>query len=266
MKEIYRKTSFVGFISGVGISLFCLYYYFYVYEDFSKNGIALVEFGLAALAALGTGFYFRNAYEKLTDINIKEIPWNIENVKELNFQRVPSLLPKLYNVDSEGNPLFKIEPSKGGLSRGLTFLGPFEKGLILPVTYDISTIDGERIATFKIKNNVKQYVLSLMKPDGTLMCYYIEKLTKSAFKNRGILYHADGTVWRELEAKGAAGDIDVKDEEGKITASYRYGIFPYAMNPAFQSTAHHEHVRFGAHISTEEKLAYTMIFHFWLKG
>ena len=51
-----------------------------------------------------------------------------------------------------------------------------------------------------------------------------------------------------------------------MTVSYRFGIFPYAMNPAFVSTAHHEHVRFGAHISSDEKLAYTMIFFLWLKG
>ena len=93
---------------------------------------------------------------------------------------------------------------------------------------------------------------------------YIQQLSKSAMKNRGTLYHADGTVWRQLEAKNMTGDIDVQDEEGVRTASYRFGRFPYATYPAFQSTALHEYVGFGTHISSEEKLAYIMIFFFWL--
>lgn len=267
MKEIYKKTSLFSFVGGIGMMIFSIFHYFYIYEGFRINGDVLFESSLLAFVFIGAGFYFRGAYAKLAEVDFEgnEITFDIENMQELNIQRVPSLLPKVYSVDADGNPLLKIEPSKEHMSRWLMFFKVFECGFLFPVHYDISTIDGERFATIKIRDNVKKFVLSLRKPDGTLMGYYIQKLSKSAFKNRGILYHADGTVWRELEAKSLAGDIDVKDEEGLMTASYRFGIFPYAMRPAFQSTAYHKHVRFGTHVSSEEKLAYMMIFFYWLR-
>ncbi|MFJ7935101.1 hypothetical protein [Sporosarcina sp. NPDC096371] len=265
MKEIYRKTTIVSFISGIGATIFWVIFYFYGYEGFTVNGDTLVEIGLFALITIGTGFYFKSAYEKLNDETISDSVLNLEDLRELNFQRVPSLLPKMYNVDSNGNPIFTIEPAKGRLARWLTVFTLFEKGFIIPVNYDILDRSGQRIASFTIRDNIKRYELSLRKLDGTLMNTYIQHLSKSALKNRGVLYHADGSTWREIEAKSMAGDIDVKDEGGRMTASYRFGIFPYAMNPAFVSTAHHEHVRFGAQISMDEKLAYTMIFFLWLK-
>ena len=54
---------------------------------------------------------------------------NLESLNELNFQRVPALLPKMYNVDSNGNPLFKIEPSKEVWLDGLHFLSCSRKDL-----------------------------------------------------------------------------------------------------------------------------------------
>ena len=266
MKEIYRKTSKVSFIVGIGTTIFGIIFYFFGYEGFSENGDTLFEAGLVALLAIGAGFYFKSAHEKLSNETISASLLNMENLHELNFQRVPALLPKIYNVDSDGNPLFTIEPSKGRFTRWFTVFNLFEKGFIIPVQYDILDTNGQRIATFTIRDNVKRYELSLRKPDGILMSTYVQYLSKSALKNRGILYHADGAVWRELEAKSMAGDIDVKDEVERMTASYRFGIFPYAMKPAFVSTAHHEHVRLGAHISPDEKLAYIMIFFLWLKG
>ncbi|MEK5036731.1 hypothetical protein [Sporosarcina sp. FSL K6-3457] len=266
MKEIYRKTSKVSFIGGIGATIFGIIFYFYGYEGFSENGDTLLEAGLFAVALIGAGFYFKSAHEKLSNETMSASLLSLEDLHELNFQRVPALLPKMYNVDPNGNPLFTIEPSKGRLSRWLTVFNLFEKGFIIPVHYDILDTSGQRIAAFTIRDNVKRYELSLRNSDGTLMSTYVQYLGKSALKNRGILYHADGAVWREIEAKSMAGDIDVKDEEGKMTASYRFGIFPYAMNPAFVSTAHHEHVKLGTHISVDEKLAYIMIFFLWLKG
>ena len=268
MKGIYRRTSIVSFISGIGAIILGAIFYFYGYESFTENGDILVEIGLIALIAIGAGFYFKSAYEKISDgtAGANDSLLNLESLNELNFQRVPALLPRMYNVDSNGEPLFTIEPSKGHLSRWLTVITLFEKGFIIPVHYDILDMNGQQIAKFTIRDNVKRYEMSLRKLDGTLMSTYVQRLSKSALKNRGLLHRSDGSVWRELEAKSIAGDIDVKDEEGRMTASYRFGIFPYAMKPAFVSTAHHEHVRFGPHISSDEKLAYTMIFFLWLKG
>lgn len=264
MKEIYRKSSIFGFIGGTGMILFCILYYFIWYEGFSVNGNVLFEMGISGLAALGAGFYFKNAYEKMVDHAVDESEWDLETIGELILKRVPSLLPKLYHVDHNGQPLFQIQPTKSRICRGLLFFQPFEKGMMFPVQYDISSMDGLTLATFHIKNNVKQFTLTLKKPDGTVIGRYIQQLSKSAMKNRGTLYRADGTFWRKIEAKNMAGDIDVIDEEGNRAASYRYGLFPYATLPAFQSTAHHEYVRFGAQISSKEKLAYVMIFFFWL--
>lgn len=264
MKEIYRKTSIIGFIGGIGLILFFFLYYFIWYEGFSVNGDVLFEIGIGGLAALGAGFYFKHAYEKMVDHEVIESKWDLESVGELILKRVPSVLPKLYHVDQNGQPLFQIQPTKGRFGNGLLFFSLFEKGMVVPVEYDISSMDGRPLATFHIKNNVKQFTLTLKKPDGTVIGRYIQQLSKSAIKNRGTLYHADGTVWRQLDAENMAGDIDVTDEEGIRTASYRYGRFPYAAHPVFQSTAHHEYVGFGTHISTEEKLAYIMIFYFWL--
>ncbi len=264
MKEIYRKTSIFGFIGGTGLILFCILFYFIWYEGFSVNGDILFELGIWGVFALGAGFYFKHAYEKMDEQEVIESEFELEKNGELILKRVPSMMTKLYHVDHNGQPLFQIQPTKGRLVHRLLFFSTFEKGLVFPVEYDISSMDGRSLATFHIKNNVKQFTLTLKKPDGTVIGRYIQHLSKSAMKNRGTLYHANGTVWRQLEAKNMAGDIDVQDEEGIRTASYRYGRFPYATYPAFQSTALHEYVGFGNHISSEEKLAYVMIFFFWL--
>lgn len=264
MKEIYRKTSIVSFVGGTGLVLFCIFYYFVWYEGFFVNGDVLYEVGIVGVFSLGAGVYFKKAYEKLLDHPVVDSEWDMEDVGELNLKRVPSLLPKFVHVDHNGQPVFQIQPSKKQFRRKLLIFQLFEKGMVFPVDYDITTMDGSVLATIRITNNVKQFTLTLKKPDGAVIGRYIQQLSKSAVKNRGTLYYADGTVWRQLEAKNMAGDIDVTDEEGGRTASYRYGLFPYAMHPAFQSTGDHDHVRFGEKISADEKLAYVMIFFFWL--
>jgi hypothetical protein len=233
-----------------------------------ENGDVLVINGITALFSIGTGFRFKSVHEKLVNAttDIPESTLNLEDLDELILKRIPSFFLKMYNVDSNGNPLFVIEPSKGRLSRWLTFFELFEKGFFIPVYYDISDMNGQQLATIIIRSNFKRDELILMEPDGTVMAAYVQQHWKAKLKNRGTLYHADGSIWRELEAKAFAGDIDVKDDEGCMTARYRFGIFPYATRPVFQSTAHHEHVQFGAHISSDEKLAYAMVFFLWLKG
>lgn len=247
---------------------FCIAYYFIGYTSFMENGDVLVINGLIGLFSIGAGFRFKSVHEKLVnetiDIPVSTLDW--ENLDELILKRIPSFLFKMYNVDSDGNPLFVIEPSKGRLSRWLTFLELFEKGFFIPVYYDISDMDGQQLATITIRNNFKREEITLRKPGGAVMGTYVQQHWKAKLKNQGVLYHADGSVWRELEAKAIAGDVDVIDDEGRMTVRYRFGIFPYTLTPVFQSTAHHEHVQFGSHITSDEKLAYTMVFFLWLKG
>ncbi|CAM3271691.1 hypothetical protein FITA111629_13940 [Filibacter tadaridae] len=268
MKEVYKKTSIASFAFGIALAIFIVSYYFLFYKRFSEDREILLTTGLLIFFSLIAGFHYKRAYEKLKNKMIEHDTGvlDLENLHELNLQRIPSFLLKMVNVDSSGNPVFKIEPSKGQLSKWLTFFELFEKGFFIPVTYLIKDMNDRQIAIVGTLNTLKRAELSLSKPNGELIATFIQQTSKSILKNRGTLYNADGTIWRELVAKSMAGDIDVKDAEGMITASYRFGIFPYALHPAFQATADHEHVHFGTHISPEEKLAYTMIFFFWLKG
>lgn len=229
----------------------------------------LVEIGLGAVALLGAGVYFRSAHDKLGDgKQLGETSnFDLENLHELNVQWVPSPFPKMYNVDSEGNPTFKIEPSKRKpVVRKLTFFSLFSNGFLFSATYDILDMQDCLVASFTNWTNGNRYVLTLYDTNGVKIGRFEQRLTQSKLKNRGTLFHAEDSVWRELEAKNMAGDIDIKGEEGETTATYRYGRFPYALKPAFQAEAHHSHIRFGSHVSNDEKLAYTMIFFFWLRG
>ena len=141
----------------------------------------LVISGLIALCSIGTGFRFKSVHEKLVNetIDISVSTLNLENLDELILKRIPSFLFKMYNVDSDGNPLFVIEPSKGRFSRWLTFFELFEKGFFIPVHYDILDMNGQLLATITIRSNVKRDELILKKPDGTVMATYVTATLES---------------------------------------------------------------------------------------
>lgn len=243
-------------------------YYFVWYEGFSLNGEKLIGYVLLAMLLLGTGFYFNHARKTLEDETTNEIEsaFQFESIRELNVQWVPSFLPKMYNVDSNGTPLFQIVPSRRRpMTRKLTFIKLFLEGFVIPATYDILDMTEERLASFSIWNNGNRFVLTFYDVNGKKLGYFEQWLTRSVLKNRGTLFYENDTIWRELVANNMSGDIDVQDNQEKITATYRYGRFPYALNPAFRAEALHSHIRFGSHISDKEKIAYTMIFFFWLK-
>lgn len=265
MKEIYRKTSFVSFIGGVGVTLFLVLYYLIFYDNFSDDSLILLESGVVAVSLLVAGVYFKKASAKLEEIQI-DSDIDLNKLYELNIQWVPSLFPKMYNVNADGKPLFKIEPSRRRpIARKLTFFSLFSNGFLFKVTYDVLDMEGGLLASFTSWTNGNRYILTLYDANGVKVGCFEQRLTKSKLKNMGTLFHADHSIWRELEAANMAGDIDVKGTDEETTATYRYGRFPYALNPAFQAEALHSHIRFGSHISNDEKLAYTMIFFFWLK-
>lgn len=269
MKEIYRKTSIFSFVGGGLVALFAIAYYFIWYKGISINGDNLFEFLLIAFSLLCTGFYFNHAQKKLGNETISDTnsELQIETINELIIQEVPSIFPKMYNVDADGKPLFQIATSKRRpYRRKLTVIKLFSGGFLIPATYDILDMKKELLAFFTIWNNGNRFVLTLYNVDGKRIGYFEQRLTKSVLKNKGTLFHDDGTIWRELTANNMAGDIDIRDEDERISATYRYGRFPYALNPAFQAEALHSYIRFGSHISENEKLAYTMIFFYWLKN
>ena len=266
MKEIYKKTYTISFIAGIALLLWTGIYTFFFYESFIEDGETLGVLGILALCSIGAGFHYKSAYRKLMGkiVEQRSLSFDMDNHNELILQRVPSPLIKIYNVDANGNPLFQIEPMKRRLSSWMTFFEIFGKGLFIPVLYVISDLEGRNLATFSIRGSFKRGSLALYRPTGDLIGTFVQHHAKSILKNRGVLYHADGTVWRELRATSAAGDITVKDNDGNMTATYRFGLFPYATNPAFQATANHQHIRFGSQVSAEEKFVYAMIFFYWL--
>lgn len=267
MKEIYKKTSVISFLVSLVATLSWIIYYYYY--GFSGNSELLLGVGLMIVASLVLGFYFKQVHEKLDDVTIEDSGaiLEVENICELNIQWVPSPFPKMYNVNAVGQPVFKIEPAKRKpIFSKLTFFGFFANGIIFPATYDILDMQDNLLASFTKWTNGIRYELRLFDAQGSEVGYFEQRLIKSKLKNMGTLFYPGGLVWRELEAKNIAGDIDVKDEEGKLAATYRYGRFPYALHPAFEAEALQDHIRFGTGISNEEKLAYTMIFFFWLKN
>ena len=173
----------------------------------------------------------------------------------------------MYNVNAKGKVVFSIEPSKSRpIARKLTFFKFFSEGFIITATYDVHDMNNRLLASFTAWNNGNRFVLTLYDTNGKKLSYFEQYLTRSVLKNRGTLFRENDTFWRELVAKNMAGDIDVIDENGKITVSHRYGVFSHAANTAFQAESFHRQVKFGNHISDEEKLAYTMIFFSWLKN
>lgn len=265
MKEIYRMISLVSFLGGAAATLFWGFYYFVFYDSFSGEGLILLESGVVASSLLVSGVYFKKTSTKLEMVQI-DSDIDLNKLYELNIQWAPSLFPTMYNVDADGNPIFKIEPSKRKpIARKLTFFSLFSNGFLFTVTYDVLDMEDGLLASFTSWTNGNRYVLTLFDANGVNIGYFEQRLTKSKLKNMGTLFYADHSIWRGLEAANMAGDIDIKGEDGETTATYRYGRFPYALNPAFQAEALHSHIRFGSHISNDEKLAYTMIFFFWLK-
>ena len=268
MKEIYRKTSIVSFIGGGITAVYAIVYYFFWFESFVVNGETLIVSGIATISLLISGLFFNNAQQNLSDQTMAESESDVqfENIDELIMQWMPSFYPTMHNVDAKGVSLFHIIPTKRRpFARKLTAIKFLSEGFIFPATYDILDMKDELLASFTLWNNGNRFLLTLHSREGKRIGYFEQWLTKSILKSKGTLFHENDRVWRELAAKNTAGDIDVVDDKGKMAAQYRFGRFPYALHPAFEAEAVHSYIRFGNHISNEEKLAYTMIFFFWLK-
>ncbi len=268
MKEIYKRTSVFSFIGSGIATIYCIVFYFVWFEKFSVNGETLIVSGVSAISLLIAGLFFNNAQQNLSDETMAEIESDVafEKIDELIMQWMPSFYPTMHNVNADGVSLFQIIPSKRRpFARKLTAIKFLSEGFIVPATYDILDMKDELLASFTFWNNGNRFLLTLHSRDGKRIGYFEQWLTKSVLKNKGTLFHENDRVWRELTANNMAGDIDVVDDDGKMTAKYRFGRFPYALHPAFEAEGVHNYIRFGNHISNEEKLAYTMIFFFWLK-
>ena len=240
MKEIYRKTSIFSFIGGGIATIYCIVFYFVWFESFLLNGETIVVSAITAISLLISGLFFNNAQQNLRDETIAELESEVqfENINELIIQSIPSFYPTMHNVNAEGVSLFQIIPSKRRpFARKLTAIKFLSEGFIVPATYDILDMKDELLASFTMWNNGNRFLLTLHSRDGKRIGYFEQWLTKSVLKSRGTLFRENDRVWRDLAANNMAGDIDVVDDNGKMTAQYRFGRFPYALHPAFEAEA-----------------------------
>ncbi|WP_019414203.1 hypothetical protein [Paenisporosarcina sp. TG20] len=266
MKNIYARSSTFFFrISIVSFIVLPIVTYL-TYIDFFSNFEPLIFVGVSALFSSGTGFYLKQISEKLpefTSIN----PGTAFLMNGFNFQQDVSWYSRLYLVSHEGEQLFVIEPTtKKPIARFLTVSSVISSGLIIPITYDVMTLNRSRLFSFTVKNEWKKFRVTIMDEQDNTIGVYLQPWLKSAMKNKGTLFYPNHDVWRQIEAKNMTGDIDIRDEESRITASYRFGMFPYALHPAFQAIPNNVHIKLGPHISTNERKVYLGIFYFWLQG
>jgi len=128
------------------------------------------------------------------------------------------------------------------------------------------SLNHSRIFSFTVKNEWKQFRVTITDEQDEIIGVYFQPWLNSVFKNRGILFLDNQKLSRKIESKNMTGDIDIRDEDSRVTASYRFGIFPYALHPAFQAIPSNIHIKLGPHISTDERKIYLAIFYFWLYG
>jgi len=148
----------------------------------------------------------------------------------------------------------------------LTVFSLVSSGLIMPITYDVMSLNQTRIFSFTVKNEWKQFRVTTTDEQDEIIGVYYQPWLNSALKSKGVLYLDNLKLSRKIESKNMTADIDIRDEDSRVIASYRFGIFPYALHPAFQASSTNIHIKLGPHISTDERKIYLAIFYFWLYG
>lgn len=264
MKEIYRKTAIGAFVIGIVLAIAGLLYGIFVWQRWVSHTDILIQLAAFAFFSFAGSWFFHSAYVRTEDKGQISADALNFSMNELIFQTMPALVPHMLLVDNEGRELFSIRPTeRQPIRKWLCFASPLSKGWIFPVTYDVFDRNGIRAAMFQFKTAWGRKVIYIGDGHNELIGRFEMPLLKGALKNRGILYNANGDVWRELKATSVYGDIDVRDEEDRLTASYRYGMFPYTLHPAFEAVPANFHVRLGDHIDADERKAYMAIFAYW---
>lgn len=238
LKHIYERTAKYSKL-GALLTLIIYIAIIFIFRDIMwKDFETHFIIGIIIFMLYSISFFFQNAAENLpNEQKVDSQLYSLEfPVKELNFQRDVSLIPRSYLVSSTGERLYKIEPSKqDSISRILTAFAIFKIGLFFPITYNIKTMDDHLVSEFSIKNKIKFMQLKVY--DRTKSHISTVVLPPFSVKNRAVIFDANNEKINQMEAKSMYGDIDVDDFEGKRLATYRFGIFPYATHPAFEVQA-----------------------------
>lgn len=266
MKNLYARYSTYSFWAGIVASIAVPLMAFLTYIEFFSDLQPLVYVLLSVFFSFGSSIYFKEASKKLVE-TIQHTEFHDFTLNEFNFQTDISFHSRLYLVSSEGEQLFVVEPTRQKpISRYLTVLSLVSSGLIIPITYDVMLLNRTKVFSFTVKNEWKQFRVTIKDEQDAIIGEYIQPWRTSTFKNKGVLYLDHMKLLREIETKNMSGDIDIRDENSRITASYRFGIFPYALHPSFQAIPSNIHIKLGPHISTDERKVYLAIFYFWLYG
>ena len=266
MKNLYARYSTYSFRTGILATIAVPLIAFLTYIEFFSDLEPLVIVLLSAFFSFVSSIYFRGASEKLPE-TIQNTETHDFSLNEFNFQTDISFHSRLYLVSHEGEKLFVVEPTeRKPISRSLTVFSLVSAGLILPITYDVMSLDRSRVFSFTVKNEWKQFRLTIKDNQDEVIGMYVQPWLNSVFKNKGVLYLDSLKLSRKIDSKNMTGDIDIRDEQNRLNASYRFGIFPYAMHPAFQAISHNIHIKLGSHTSMDERKVYLAIFYFWLYG
>ncbi|WP_075619056.1 hypothetical protein [Paenisporosarcina indica] len=266
MKNLYARYSTYSFRAGILASIAVPLIAFLTYIKFFSDLQPLINVLLVGFISFGSSTYFKKASRKLSE-TMTNTETHDFSVNEFNFQTDISFHSRLYLVSHEGEQLFVVEPTKQKpISRYLTVFSLVSSGLIIPITYDVMSLNRSKVFSFTMKNEWKQFRVTVTNEQDVIIGEYIQPWRTSTFKNKGILYLGNLKLPRKIESKNMTGDIDIHDEDSLLTASYRFGIFPYALHPAFQAISTNTHIKLGPHISTDERKVYLAIFYFWLYG
>ncbi|WP_144512584.1 hypothetical protein [Bacillus sp. FJAT-22090] len=264
MKHIYERTAKfakLGSLFAFGVYvLLVIIFHNVLWEDFETHFMV----GFMLFMLLGSSFYFQNAAEKLPDEQEIDSQYYSDSfpIKELNFQRDVSIIPKSYLVSNTGERLYIITPTENHpFIRKLSSFAIFKMGMFFPITYELKTMDGKLVSQFTMQNKLKFMQLKVY--DHTKTHISTVALPVISVKNRAIIFGPNHEKLHQMEAKSMYGDIDVDDFNGKRLATYRFGMFPYATHPAFQIQAMNIHVSLAEDLTHAEKLTFTALFYYW---
>lgn len=266
MKQLYEKSAKYALWAGIGFSILLLLYLVVAWIGWFHSIDLLITLGMMALSSFTGSWFFTGASHRAEELNSTERAALLEGfqLNELIFQRAPALTPTILLVNASGQQLFTITPTeRQPIQKRLSALRLFATGFIVPMTFDMHDLEGCRIASFHFENKGKKKLIYVGNEENNVIGTFELPLMKNTFRHRGILLDGNGNEWRDIQAKSVAGDIDIRDEEERITASYRFGMFPYTMHPAFQAIPMNYYVRLGEQITEEERLAYVGLFLYW---
>ena len=151
MKNLYARYSTYAF--RIGILAICTlpFIAYLTYINFIDIE-PLVGVGLSAEFSLGGSIYFKRVSRKLPE-DTSPLSGKDFSINEFNFQPDATLYSRMYLVSHEGQQQYVIEPTiRKPLSRYLTYFSLISSGWVIPITYDVMTLDRSRVFSFIIKN------------------------------------------------------------------------------------------------------------------